>query len=101
MAGNQRDVHGRRGLRSAQPAPRLDRVGASLYPFVREGGLDVSGGHHDAGDYGKYTINSAQMIHHLVFAADAFPGAGELDNLAPAPEHKKVRIEIQIQEKED
>jgi hypothetical protein len=43
--------------------------------------VDVSGGYHDAGDYSKYTINSAQLIHHLVFAADNFPGARELDNL--------------------
>jgi hypothetical protein len=43
--------------------------------------VDVSGGHHDAGDYGKYTINSAAFIHHLVFAVDLLPGAAELDNL--------------------
>lgn len=64
-----------------QTAPALTSVGTSLYPFVRHGKVDVSGGHHDAGDYSKYTINSAGLIHHLVFAADAFPGAGELDNL--------------------
>src|SRR5207247_4226478 len=51
------------------------------YPFVRQGKIDVSGGHHDAGDYSKYAINSAALIHYLVFAADAFPGAGGLDNL--------------------
>ncbi|HEX2751473.1 MAG TPA: glycoside hydrolase family 9 protein, partial [Verrucomicrobiales bacterium] len=62
-------------------APQLKDVNASLYPFVNQGKIDVSGGHHDAGDYSKYTINSAQFIHCLVFAADAFPGAGALDNL--------------------
>lgn len=62
-------------------APQLKDVSASLYPFVNQGKVDVSGGHHDAGDYSKYTINSAQFIHCLVFAADAFAGAGELDNL--------------------
>lgn len=62
-------------------APQLKAVSASLYPFVRQGKVDVSGGHHDAGDYSKYTINSAHLIHTLVFAADAFPGAGDLDNL--------------------
>src|SRR5256886_3457186 len=41
----------------------------------------LSGGHHDAGDYSKYTINSAALIHYLVFAVDAFEGVGELDNL--------------------
>lgn len=62
-------------------APQLKDVQASLYPFVRQGPIDVSGGHHDAGDYSKYTINSAGLIHHLVFAADAFPGVAALDNL--------------------
>jgi hypothetical protein len=62
-------------------APQLKDVASSLYPFKNQGQVDVSLGHHDAGDYSKYTINSAQLIHHLVFAADVFPGAGTLDNL--------------------
>jgi hypothetical protein len=56
-------------------------VSASLYPFVRRGSVEVRGGHHDAGDYSKYTINSASFIHHLVIAADALPGVAGLDNL--------------------
>src|SRR5262249_34933894 len=55
-------------------------VNSSLYPFVNTAKFDVSGGHHDAGDYSKYTINSSELIHYLVFAADAFPGAAALDN---------------------
>ncbi|MSU60093.1 MAG: glycoside hydrolase family 9 [Pedosphaera sp.] len=62
-------------------APQLKDAATSLFPYVRKGRVDVSGGHHDAGDYSKYSINSAQFIHHLVFAADVFPGAAELDNL--------------------
>ncbi|HWY74552.1 MAG TPA: glycoside hydrolase family 9 protein [Verrucomicrobiae bacterium] len=62
-------------------APQLKGESTQLYPFVKHGKLDVSGGHHDAGDYSKYTINSAALIHFLVFAADNFPGAGQLDNL--------------------
>ena len=62
-------------------APQLKDVGASLYPFVNAGPVDVHGGHHDAGDYSKYTINSAAFIHYLVFAADVFPGVSDLDNL--------------------
>src|SRR5882672_8144554 len=62
-------------------APPLKSMAASLYPFVNKGPVDVRGGHHDAGDYSKYTINSASFIHHLVFAADVFPGVAELDNL--------------------
>ncbi len=62
-------------------APLLKGVAASLYPFVNPGPLEVAGGHHDAGDYSKYTIDSAEMIHFLVFAVDNFPGASVLDNL--------------------
>jgi hypothetical protein len=62
-------------------APPLRDVAACLYPFVNYGPVDVHGGHHDAGDYSKYTINSAAFIHHLVFAADVFPGVSDLDNL--------------------
>ena len=62
-------------------SPQLKSFASSLYPFVRHGTVDVSGGHHDAGDYSKYTINSAGLIHALVFSADALPGVGALDNL--------------------
>ncbi|MDB6037419.1 MAG: glycoside hydrolase family 9, partial [Verrucomicrobiales bacterium] len=62
-------------------APQLKNVDSSLYPFINKEPVDVSGGHHDAGDYSKYTIDSASLIHHLVFAADSFPGVGALDNL--------------------
>lgn len=62
-------------------APQLKSVAADLYPFVNHGPVDVSGGHHDAGDYSKYTINSAAFIHYLVFAADVLPGVSSLDNL--------------------
>ena len=54
---------------------------SSLYPFVNKGTVDVSGGHHDAGDYSKYTANSAGLIHHLMTAVDSFPGVADLDNL--------------------
>ncbi len=62
-------------------APQLKDTASSLYPFVHQGKVSVSGGHHDAGDYSKYTINSAQLIHHLIFAADSFAGVAALDNL--------------------
>lgn len=64
-----------------QTAPQLTDAITSLYPFVKTGKVDVSGGHHDAGDYSKYLINSALLIHYLVFAVDAFPGVADLDNL--------------------
>jgi hypothetical protein len=62
-------------------APQLKTFDSSLYPFINRRPVDVSGGHHDAGDYSKYTINSAGLIHALVFSADALPGVGALDNL--------------------
>lgn len=61
--------------------PRLVSVDTQLYPILKTGSIDVSGGHHDAGDYSKYTINSAQLLHHLVFGVDAFANVGSLDNL--------------------
>ncbi|MBM4397623.1 MAG: glycoside hydrolase family 9 protein [Deltaproteobacteria bacterium] len=80
-----RSVRGRlshwTGREDGKRAPRLDRVEAALFPALRPSPLDTRGGHHDAGDYGKYTWNSASMIHALLFAADAFPGVGDLDNL--------------------
>ena len=62
-------------------APIMKSAADSLYPIIKTGEVDVSGGHHDAGDYSKYTINSASFIHYLIFAADSFPGVAELDNL--------------------
>ncbi|MGN6386770.1 MAG: glycoside hydrolase family 9 protein [Verrucomicrobiota bacterium] len=62
-------------------APQLKDVNSSLYPFINQGPIDVSGGHHDAGDYSKYTINSASLVHHLIFAVDSLAGVGDLDNI--------------------
>lgn len=64
----------------APGTPRMKTVQDCLYPFVNTGTVDVTQGHHDAGDYSKYTINSADFVHFLVLAADVFPGAGALDN---------------------
>ncbi|MFT4637654.1 MAG: hypothetical protein ACI8T1_000964 [Verrucomicrobiales bacterium] len=33
--------------------------------------INVSLVHFDAGDYGKYMINSAQALHTMIFTADA------------------------------
>ncbi len=62
-------------------APQLKDEASQLYPIVNRGKLDISRGHHDAGDYSKYTINSAGLIHYLMFAVDSFPGVAALDNL--------------------
>ena len=65
----------------AQIAPLLISEAAQLYPYVNKGTIDVSGGHHDAGDYSKYTINSASLVHTLMFAVDSISGVAALDNL--------------------
>jgi hypothetical protein len=64
-----------------QTAPLLTNEASQLFPFVNKGSIDVSGGHHDAGDYSKYTINSALLVHQLMFAVDSLPGVAALDNL--------------------
>lgn len=65
----------------SQKAPTLTSDSSSLYPFVKKGEIDVSGGHHDAGDYSKYTTNAAMLLHLLMVAVDDFPGVSKLDNL--------------------
>ena len=77
-------------------APIMKSISDSLYPFVKSGEVDVSGGHHDAGDYSKYTINSASFIHYLVFAADSLPGVAGLDNLGTPESGDGISDVIQL-----
>jgi hypothetical protein len=42
--------------------------------------VDIKGGHHDAGDYSKYTINSADLVHVLMTTVDYVAG-GRATNL--------------------
>ena len=67
-----------------QGPPFLTSPQESLFPFVNQGTVDTSGGHHDAGDYSKYTINSASLVHYLMFEVDSLPGVAALDNLGIA-----------------
>jgi len=60
---------------------QMSNVSASYFPFVNQGTVDVSGGHFDAGDYSKYTVDVAYLIHYLGFAVDDVPGVNALDNL--------------------
>jgi hypothetical protein len=73
-------------LQFPQTAPTLTSDETSLYPFVNTGTVDVSGGHWDAGDYSKYTENSAQLVHELIFAVD---NSRALD--AGQPRHTRER----------
>jgi hypothetical protein len=66
-------LHRLKGLMQDEATP--------LYPPVEPGPLDLHGGHHDAGDYGKYTATSAELVHVLTFAVDALPGVAGLDDL--------------------
>jgi hypothetical protein len=68
-------------IKSERLVHQLKDSDDQYYPFVRGGSIDVAGGHHDAGDYSKYTINSAALVHELMFAVDSLPGVAELDNL--------------------
>jgi len=56
-------------------------IDSCLYPYNQYGKIELSGGHHDTGDYSRYTICSAEMIHLLLFSAEMFPGVRDLDNL--------------------
>ena len=64
-----------------QSAPALSSVARARFPFSKAGRVDVHGGHHDAGDYSKYLIDSALLVHALTFTADCVPGASRIDNL--------------------
>jgi hypothetical protein len=63
-----------------QTAPKINE-NTLLFPFVNQGKIDVSGGHHDAGDYSRYMTDSAHVVHALMFAVDSLPGVAQLDNL--------------------
>jgi hypothetical protein len=64
-----------------QTAPLLTSPAAQLYPFVNQGPVLVGGGHFEAANYSKVAWNMAQTVHGLMFAVDALPGVGALDNL--------------------
>ncbi|HWD91980.1 MAG TPA: glycoside hydrolase family 9 protein [Verrucomicrobiae bacterium] len=63
-----------------QTAPKINE-NTLLFPYVNQGKVDVSGGHHDAGDYSKYMTDSAAVVHALMFAVDSLPGVAQLDNM--------------------
>src|SRR6185312_10984222 len=63
-----------------QVAPAITE-NSLLFPYVNQGKVDVSGGHHDAGDYSKYMTDSAHVVHALMFSVDSLPGVAQLDNM--------------------
>ncbi len=48
-----------------------------------EGSLDVSGGWHDAGDYGRYTVPAAKAVADLMLAYELYPECFGDDNDIP------------------
>src|SRR5439155_25206211 len=62
-----------------QGAPPLYNTNNLLFQFSSTNAVPTAGGHHDAGDYSKYTVNSAQLIHLLIFGADNL-GVTNFDN---------------------
>ena len=44
---------------------------------------DVSGGWHDAGDYGRYTVPAAKAVADLLLSYECFPDAFDDDNNIP------------------
>lgn len=66
------DMTGQNYKADKHPAPRMTDVAASLYPILKNGTVDVHGGHHDAGDYSKYVTNGAAFVHSLATAVDSF-----------------------------
>lgn len=64
-----------------QLAPRLTAPSNQLYPFVKAGEVDVSGGHFEAANYSKPAWNGTMLVHIMMFAVDALPGVAALDNL--------------------
>ncbi|HEX3718990.1 MAG TPA: glycoside hydrolase family 9 protein [Verrucomicrobiae bacterium] len=65
----------------AQTAQLLISPDSQMFRFVNTNPVSVTGGHHDAGDYSKYTINSASLIHYLIFEVDSISGIAAMDNL--------------------
>ncbi len=60
---------------------RMTNLQSCLFPYINTNAVNVTGGHHDAGDYSKYTPNCASLANDLIFAVDNFPGVNQLDNL--------------------
>ncbi len=68
----------------AHGACHLDDALASLSSSTR---VHATGGWHDAGDYGKYVVNSGFTLGMLLLAWEQFPGVlGEL-SMPEIPEH--------------
>jgi endoglucanase len=61
------------------------------------GGIDadVSGGWHDAGDYGRYVTPASKAVADLLFAAEHFPSIRDFDFGGPSRILDEIRYEIE------
>ena len=69
------------GVTVAAPSMEMTNSSQSYFPFCNTNPVDVSGGHHDAGDYSKYMVNCVNLAHILMTAVDSFPKVAAIDNL--------------------
>ena len=72
--------HQRCGVELKAPYTRWPRPACHTAEVVGAG-KPIVGGHHDAGDYGRYTHNSAQTAHALLFAGDHWFEQNKPDSL--------------------
>lgn len=56
---------------------------------------DVSGGWHDAGDYGRYITPAAKTVVDLMMASELFPGISSLDFGGPCRLPQEIRYELE------
>ncbi len=56
---------------------------------------DVSGGWHDAGDYGRYVTPAAKAVVDLLMAYEYFPSVAEVDFSGPCKLPGEVRYELE------
>jgi endoglucanase len=56
---------------------------------------DVSGGWHDAGDYGRYITPAAKAVTDLMMACELFPGISSLDFGGPLKLPQEIRYELE------
>ncbi len=57
--------------------------------------IDVSGGWHDAGDYGRYITPAAKAVADLLLTAEYFPTMKNMDSGAPERLMKEARYELE------
>lgn len=56
---------------------------------------DVSGGWHDAGDYGRYITPAAKTVVDLMMASELFPSISSLDFGGPCRLSDEIRYELE------